>query len=73
MKFDIPNPCSEDWNKMKIGLNARHCDSCAKDVIDFTQQSREEILTYLLMHNGERDVCIYAGLNLTFLITRLCL
>ncbi len=56
MKFDIPNPCSEDWNKMKIGLNARHCDSCEKDVIDFTQQSREEILTYLLMHNGER-VC----------------
>ncbi len=58
MKFDIPNPCSEDWNKMKIGLNARHCDSCAKDVIDFTQQSREEILTYLLMHNGER-VCVH--------------
>ncbi|MFT5724375.1 MAG: protein TonB [Bacteroidia bacterium] len=56
MKFNIPNPCSEDWNKMKIGLNARHCDSCEKDVIDFTQQSREEILTYLLMHNGER-VC----------------
>lgn len=56
MKFNIPNPCSEDWNKMKIGLNARHCDSCAKDVIDFTQQTREEILTYLLMHNGER-VC----------------
>ncbi len=56
MKFNIPEPCSEDWNKMKIGLNARHCDSCQKDVIDFTQQSREEILTYLLMHNGER-VC----------------
>lgn len=56
MKFNIPEPCSEDWNRMKIGLNARHCDSCQKDVIDFTQKTREEILTYLLLHNGER-VC----------------
>ncbi|MFT5512267.1 MAG: TonB family protein [Bacteroidia bacterium] len=56
MKFNIPEPCSADWDKMKIGLNQRHCDSCQKNVIDFTQRSREEILTYLLMHNGER-VC----------------
>jgi TonB family protein len=56
MKFNIANPCSEDWDKMKIGLNSRHCDSCEKSVVDFTQRTREEILAYLLMHNKER-VC----------------
>ncbi len=55
-KFNIPHPCSEDWNKMKIALNARHCDHCNKEVVDFTRMSREEILTYLIQ-NAEKKVC----------------
>mgnify|MGYP000020582855 CR=1 FL=1 len=56
MKFDIPNPCSADWNKMKIGIQSRYCNSCEKSVVDFTEKTREEILTYLLMHKHQR-VC----------------
>jgi len=54
IKIDIPNPCQEDWNKMKIGLDQRFCDSCQKNVIDFTQKSRSEILSYLLINSGQK-------------------
>ncbi|KAB2810371.1 energy transducer TonB [Phaeocystidibacter luteus] len=56
MKYAITDPCHEDWDKMKIGLISRHCDSCQKSVMDFTQMRREEIIEYLLSHADER-VC----------------
>lgn len=55
-KIHIPSPCSEDWSKMKIVHRARFCSSCTKNVMDFTQMSREEILTYLL-ENHNKNVC----------------
>lgn len=55
-KIHIPSPCSEDWSKMKIVHRARFCSSCTKNVMDFTQMSREEILTYLLK-NHNKNVC----------------
>lgn len=56
MKVSIPQPCSEDWSAMKIGLHTRFCDSCQKNVMDFTQKSRQEILEYLLENLGKK-VC----------------
>ncbi len=56
MKPSIPVPCTEDWEKMKIGQFSRHCGSCRKNVMDFTQLSRHEILAYLIEHRG-REVC----------------
>ncbi len=56
MKARIDNPCSEDWNKMKIGLHSRFCDKCEKNVMDFTNKSRQEILEYLLT-NYDKRVC----------------
>lgn len=55
-KIHIPSPCSEDWSKMKIVHQSRFCDSCTKSVIDFTQMTREEVLTYLL-ENHNKKVC----------------
>ncbi|HRO77001.1 MAG TPA: energy transducer TonB [Crocinitomicaceae bacterium] len=72
--LEIKNPCSENWETMKIGLNSRFCDSCQKNVIDFTTKSREEILEYLLTRQNER-VCgrIYRSQldfsNTDFLVT----
>lgn len=54
MKYTIPSPCHEDWEKMKIGLTSRFCESCTKDVMDFTKMSRQEILEYLLENQGKR-------------------
>jgi protein TonB len=41
---------------MQIKLHARHCEQCDKSVIDFTQKSRAEIITFLL-ENPNGSVC----------------
>jgi len=56
MKLEIKEPCHEDWNKMKIGVHSRHCEVCVKSVIDFTNSSRAEIITYILL-NPNDSVC----------------
>lgn len=56
IKAKIKDPCPEDWAKMKIGLCSRYCDSCSKDVMDFTGMDRREILEYLLTNHGKK-VC----------------
>ena len=56
MKLEIKEPCHEDWNKMKIGMISRHCDSCDKSVMDFTKMHRAEIITYILS-NPNNNVC----------------
>ncbi len=56
MKATIPNPCPAKWEDMRIGQLSRHCFQCKKDVIDFTQFSRDEILEFLLKHNQD-GVC----------------
>lgn len=62
MKPIIPTPCSEDWNKMKIGQIGRHCGVCDKSVVDFTQKSRHEILSYLI-ENRHQEVCGHVRLS----------
>ncbi|MFN7491912.1 MAG: TonB family protein [Cyclobacteriaceae bacterium] len=48
--------CPENWDKMKIGLVSRYCDSCKREVQDFTKLTREEILHFLLI-NRNNKVC----------------
>ena len=56
MKVTIKEPCLENWDNMKTGIESRHCDLCNKNVIDFTKKNRAEIITYLLDRSNER-VC----------------
>lgn len=56
MKVSIVEPCPANWEHMQIKLHARHCDQCDKSVIDFTQKSRAEIITYLI-ENPNGSVC----------------
>ena len=42
-KLQIPNPCSEEWNKMKTIPNGKHCESCQKDLIDFRTMNNRDI------------------------------
>jgi TonB family protein len=46
--------CDEDWNKMKIGVCSRHCQICNIDVIDFTNQTRTEILKYIYNNKSQK-------------------
>jgi TonB family protein len=54
--FSIETPCHEDWSKMQIVRDGRHCLNCHKNVVDFTQMERHEILEYLYLHKNE-SVC----------------
>ncbi len=55
-QIDIKNPCHKNWESLKIGLHSRFCDDCQKNVIDFTNKNKREILEYLLA-NRTQNVC----------------
>jgi hypothetical protein len=54
-KIRIPEPCHENWENMKPGEKGRFCDSCAKNVIDFTKMTDREIGSFF--RNRPADVC----------------
>jgi len=56
MNIRIPQPCTENWNKMSPEAQGRFCGKCCKVVIDFTGKSPEEIRDMLSARAGER-VC----------------
>jgi hypothetical protein len=54
-KISIPKPCHEDWNAMTPNEQGRHCNACAKTVVDFTAMSDEDV-KYFFLHKNEK-VC----------------
>lgn len=50
----IPNPCSEDWNKMTPTDKGAYCGKCQFDVIDFTQMTPEDIRDTLKENAGKK-------------------
>ncbi|GEM_PF-1905797 len=55
-KLIIKNPCDESWDAMTPKGNGRHCTSCNKIVVDFSEMKSDEIKDYFKKVNGER-VC----------------
>ena len=49
----IPTPCPASWAAMTPTAAGRHCASCQKTVVDFTQKTDAEILAYLAGTTGE--------------------
>jgi DNA primase catalytic subunit len=54
-KLKIAEPCREDWSKMTTVQKGKHCGVCAKQVVDFSENSREEIIDYL--DDAEGQTC----------------
>jgi hypothetical protein len=54
-KIIVSNPCNTDWSKMSRTENGRHCISCNKTVVDFTNWEIEDIKKYLKQTN--ENVC----------------
>lgn len=52
--INIPEPCTEDWNKMTPKERGRHCDVCNKVVIDFTSSTDEAIFK---AHQNNTKIC----------------
>jgi hypothetical protein len=46
--ISIPKPCNENWDNFTPAEQGRHCQTCAKTVIDFTNWEPNAISTYLL-------------------------
>ncbi len=55
-KITIKSPCSENWEGMgsTSSFDARFCQSCQKNVVDFTQKSDSEIARTL---KKEKNLC----------------
>lgn len=47
MKLDLIYPCHENINNMPNTDKGKFCGQCAKEVIDFTAMSKEEVLNHL--------------------------
>ncbi|WP_309608991.1 hypothetical protein [Flavobacterium sp.] len=45
----IPNPCTENWNKMSKTEKGRFCNSCNKLVIDFSKMKNKIIFLLLFL------------------------
>ncbi|SHM27181.1 hypothetical protein SAMN05444266_107215 [Chitinophaga jiangningensis] len=50
--LSIPSPCDQSWDEMVAANDGRYCNNCRKTVIDFTQYSDEQILSFLKGHKG---------------------
>ena len=55
LKIQIPEPCSQLWNKMDKVDNGRFCNQCNKNLIDFTNFSDKELINFV--QNNQSKVC----------------
>jgi hypothetical protein len=46
IQLQISEPCHENWDKMTQADKGRFCDSCQKQVVDFTNMSDREIAMF---------------------------
>lgn len=54
MRIQVNYECSENWEQMKLQGEGRFCESCEKEVIDFSQWTDAEIAKKLL---GGKNLC----------------
>ena len=60
--FNIPSPCSEDWNEMTPTDKGAFCDKCAFEVIDFTKMDAVEVREVLQARAGSKT-CAHISKN----------
>jgi len=62
MKFEIKNPCKENFDKMTPCKGGRFCDLCEKKVIDFRNQKDNEIKDFFSNYKKEK-ICVILNKN----------
>ncbi len=48
LQLSIPKPCHKDWEAMTPNQQGRHCNVCAKTVVDFTGMDDAAVQHYFL-------------------------
>ncbi len=56
MKITINEPCHENWNAMTPNAQGAFCKVCAKDVVDFSNKSLQQIKNFFSEERTEK-VC----------------
>ncbi len=56
LQLSIPEPCHENWHGMTPTDKGRFCQSCSKEVIDFSMMTDTEVLNYFSQLSHEK-VC----------------
>lgn len=56
LQLTIPEPCHENWQQMTPTEQGRYCNTCAKEVIDFSMMTDTEVLNYFT-HITHDKVC----------------
>lgn len=51
-QIKIKEPCHENWNAMTQKERGRFCGVCAKNVVDFTAMSDQEVKSYFANYKG---------------------
>lgn len=52
IQIKVDNPCSQDWDKMTVTEQGRHCAHCNRNVIDFTGYSDAALHQYFSKNTG---------------------
>ena len=52
LSIQVPEPCHEDWNNMTATEQGRHCNACAKTVVDFSVMTDAQVLNYFKKDTG---------------------
>jgi len=52
LSIHIPTPCHENWDAMTPVQQGRFCQSCAKQVVDFSLMTDQEVLNYFNKNTG---------------------
>jgi hypothetical protein len=52
LSIHIATPCHEDWQQMTPVDKGRFCQSCAKQVVDFSAMTDQQILNYISNASG---------------------
>lgn len=57
LTLNIPEPCNENWQEMTPVTGGRHCDTCAKTVIDFTIYTDAELIRFFTQKQHTSICC----------------
>jgi hypothetical protein len=55
-KISIDKPCTQQWENMTPDKTDRFCNSCKKNVVDFTQYSDFDLIQFLKNNYG-KNIC----------------
>jgi hypothetical protein len=54
LDISIRKSCPEKWGGMSKSTQGHYCDSCSKEVIDFTSFTEKELQDYFFTHQNQK-------------------